>query len=74
MNATSTRKLAEQQMTRIRVRQRIALAAAKAADTCDCPICTARRAGTPISFGDLLRKMTGGDEAAPAAPTSEPRH
>lgn len=76
MNATSMRKLAEQQMMRTRVRQRIALAAARAADTCDCPVCTMRRAGTltPASFGDLLRKMAGGDEAAPAAPTSEPRH
>lgn len=74
MNATSMRKLAEQQMMQHRIKRRLAIAAAKAADTCDCPICTARRAGTPMSFGDLLRKMTGGDEAAPAAPTSEPRH
>lgn len=72
MNATSTRKLAEQQMTRRRVRERIALAAARAADTCNCPLCEARRSGDPAAiFAAILRARDG---AEPATHAGEPRH
>lgn len=76
MNPHSTRKLAEQHMMRRRIQQRLAIAAAKAADTCDCPVCTMRRAGTltPASFGDLLRKMAGGEDVQAGPSTDHSRH
>lgn len=75
MNQASMRKLAIEAALRTRIRQRIAQAAAKAADGCPCPLCTARRSGGGLI--GLLRTLSEAqrdDDVTTPVPKSTPRH